>query len=83
MYLLEMLLRMLKFLLFHESTEVKKDVSLIDGYENGKHGGYGNEGSLCEAFFLFRDNGECFFSFVSLRNRQSDEETCVNGGGNV
>ena len=51
MYLLEMLLGMLKFLLFHESTEVKKDVSLMDGYENGKHGGYGNEGSLCEAFF--------------------------------
>ena len=74
---------MLEFILFHESTEVKKDVSLIDGYGNGKHGGYGYEGSLCEAFLLFRDNVECFFSFVSLRNRQSDEEACVDGGGNV
>jgi len=25
--------------------------------------------------FLFRDNAECFFSFISLRDRQSDEET--------
>ena len=29
--LLEMLLGMLEFLLFHESTEAKKHVSLIDG----------------------------------------------------
>ena len=64
-------------------TEVKKDVSLMDGYENGKHGSYGNEGSLCDAFLLFRDNAECFFPFISLRDRQSDEETCVDGGGNV
>ena len=41
--LLEMLLGMLEFLLFHESTEAMKDVSLMHGYENGKHGGYGNE----------------------------------------
>ena len=34
-------------------------------------------------FFLFRDNTECFCSFVSLRDRQSDEETCVDGSGNV
>jgi len=45
--LLEMLLGMLKFLLFHESTGVKKGVSLMEGWENGKHGGYGNEGSFC------------------------------------
>jgi len=67
----------------HESTEVKKDVSLMDGYENGKHEGYGNEGSICHAFLLFRDNAECFFSFVSLRDRQGDEETCVDGSGNL
>jgi len=72
-----MLLGMLEFLLFHESTEVKKEISLMNGYENGKHGGYGNEGSLCDAF-LFRDNAERLFSFVSLRDRQSDEETCVD-----
>ena len=77
---LEMLLGVLEFLLFHESTEVKKDVSLMDGYENGKHGGYGNEGSLCDAFLLFRDNPECFFP---LRDKQSDEETCVDGSGSM
>ena len=81
--MLEMLLSMLEFLLFHESTEVKKQVSLMNRYENGKHGGYGNEGSLCDAFILFRDNAECSFSFVSLKDRQSDEETCVDGSGNV
>ena len=70
-----MLLGMLEFLLFYESTEDMKDVSLMHGYENGKHEGYGNEGSLCGVFLLFRDNAECFFLFISLRDRQSDEET--------
>lgn len=61
----------------------------------GKHGGYGNKrrtrvicqdlrreerGSLCDAFMLFGDKGECFFCFVSLGDRHSDEETCVEGG---
>ena len=78
-----MLLGMLELILFHESTEVKKEVSLMDRYENRKHGGYGNERSLCDAFLLFRDNVEFFFPFVSLRDRQSDEETCVDGSGNV
>ena len=54
------MLSILEYLLFHESTKVKKDVPLMDGYENGKHGGYGNGGSLCEAFLLLRDNTECF-----------------------
>jgi len=75
--MLEILLGMLECILFHERTEVKKDVSLMDGYENGKHGDYGNEGSLCDAFLSFRDNAGCFFSFVSLRDIQSDEETRV------
>ena len=35
--------------------------SSMGGYENGKHGGNGNEGSLCDAFILFRDIAECFF----------------------
>jgi len=78
-----MLFGMLEFLLFHESTEVMKDVSLMHGYENEKHEGYGNEGSLCGVFLLFRDNTEGFFSFVSLRDKQSDEETSVDGSGNV
>ena len=73
----------IEFPLFDESTEVKKDVSLMGGNENGKHGGYGNEGSPRDAFLLFRDNAECFFPFVSLRDRQSDEETCVNRSRNV
>ena len=55
----------------------------MDGYENGKHGGYGNEGSLCDELLLFRDSAGCFLSFVSLRDRQSDEETCVERSGNV
>ena len=80
--MLETLPGMLEFLLFYENTEVKKDVSLMDGYENGKHGGYGNEGSLCDAFLLFRDNVGCFFSFASLRERQSDEVTCLEEGEN-
>jgi len=71
------------FILFHESTEVKKDVSLMNGQENRKHGGYGNEGSLCDAFLLFRDNAELSFSSVPLKDRESDEETCVDGSGNV
>ena len=75
-----MLRGMLDFLLFHEKTEVKGDVSLMDGYENGKHGGYRNEGSLCDAFLLFRAAQDV--SFSSLRDRQSDEETCVEGSGN-
>ena len=33
------MLEMLEFLLFHESTEVMKDVSLMHGYENGKYEG--------------------------------------------
>jgi len=37
---LGMLLGVLGFLLFHGSIDVKKDVSLMEGYENGKHGGY-------------------------------------------
>ena len=78
-----MLLGMLEFLLFHESSEVMKDVSLMHGYGNREHRSYGNEGSLCGVFILFRDNAECFVSFVSLRDRQSDEETCVDGSGNV
>ncbi|PUU81283.1 hypothetical protein B9Z19DRAFT_1077472 [Tuber borchii] len=78
-----MLLGMLLFLLFHECAEVMKDVSLMHGYENGKHRGCRNEGSLCGAFLLFRNNTECFFSFVSLRDRQDDGKTCVDGSGNV
>ena len=48
--MLEMLLSLLEFLLFHECTEVMKDVSLMHGYENGKHEGYGNEGGTCGVF---------------------------------
>ena len=54
----------------------------MNGYVNRKHGDYRNEGTLCDKFILFRDNAEWFFSFNSLRDRQSDEETCVEGSGN-
>ena len=46
--LLEMLLGMLVSL-FHGRMEVMKGVSLMHGYENGKHQGYGNE----RKFFLW------------------------------
>jgi len=61
--LLEMLLSMLGFLLFHESTEVMQDVSLTHRYENGKHKGYGNEGSLSGVFLLFKDKAGCFLPY--------------------
>ena len=67
---------------FHQGTEVKKIVSLMNGYVNRKHGGYGNEGNLCDVFIMFRYNAECFFSSVSLKDRQNDEATCVAEGGN-
>lgn len=57
---------MLDFLLFHECLKVKKVVSLMNEYANRKHGGYGNEGSLCDSFSLFRDNGERFFLLFFL-----------------
>ena len=78
-----MLLGMLEFLLFHERTEIMKDASLMHSYENGKREGSRNEGSLCGVFLLFRDNAEYFFPFVPLRDRQSNEEACVDGSGNV
>ena len=60
------------------------DVSLMHGYENGKHEGYENERKFLWCIsFCSRDNAECFFPFVSLRDRQGDEETCVDGSGNV
>jgi len=51
---------MLEFLLFHESTEDVKDVSLTDMRMESIEG-YGNGGTLCDAFLLFRDYAECFF----------------------
>ena len=59
-----------QFLLFHESTEVIKDVSLMHGYENGKHEGYGNERNV-------------FLPFLFLKDRRSEEERCVGGGENM
>ena len=41
-----------------------KDVSLMHGYENGKHEGYENERKfLWCIFFCLRDNAEYFLSF--------------------
>ena len=49
------------FILFHESMEVMKDISLMHGDENGKLEGYGNERKFfVECFLLFKDNAECF-----------------------
>ena len=56
-----------------------KDASLMHGYENGKHGGYGNERKFFveRFFFCLRIMQNVFFPFVSLRDRRSEEETCV------
>ena len=53
--LLEMLLGMLVSL-FRGRMEVMKGVSLMHGYENGKHQGYGNERNffLWCVFLLFK-----------------------------
>ena len=56
-----MLLGMLHFILFHECTEARKVISLMNEYVNRKHKGYGNEGTLCDAFILFRNNAQSFF----------------------
>ena len=47
-----------------------RDVSLMHGYENGKHEGYGNERNV-------------LFPFVFLKDRRSEEETCVDGSENM
>ena len=46
-----MLLGILEFLLFHKSTEVKKDVSLVHGYENGSMEATGMKEVFVEYFF--------------------------------
>jgi len=51
---------------------------------NGKHVGYGNEGSfllLCISFV--QGLHKMFISFVSLKGGQGDKETCVERSGNV
>ena len=59
--------------------------SLIHGYENGKHKGYGNERKFFVVFFFcLRDYTECFLSFCFFwgidkeRRRQvwMEVETC-------
>ena len=51
-----------------------KDVSLMHGYENGKHGGYGNERKLLSCvFFCSGITQKVFFPLVFLRDRRSDE----------
>lgn len=80
--LLEMPLGMLEFLLFHESTEIKKDISLIHGYENGSMEATGMKEVFLQHFFCSGTQNVSLF-FVSLVDRQSDEEPCVYGSGNV
>ena len=62
-----------------------KDASLMHGYDNAEHGGYGNERKfIVECFFFcLRIIRNVYFPFVSLRDRRSEEETCVDGSGNV
>ena len=44
----------------------------------------GMKGKFCGVvFFCLRITQKVFFPFVSLRDRRSDEETCVYGSGNV
>ena len=62
-----------------------KDVSLMHEYKNGKHEGYGNKRKffLWSVFFCLRITQNVFFPFVSLRDRRSEEETCVDGSGKM
>ena len=60
------------------------DVSLIHRYQNRKHDGYGNERKFLWCIsFVQGITQNVSFSFVSLRDRQGDEETCVGGSANV
>jgi len=72
------------FLLFHQRTEIKKDV-FIDGWigqvESIKATGM-KEVFFCYTFLLFRDN-RVFISFVSLKDRQGDKEAFAERSGNV
>ena len=44
----------------------------------------GTKGSfLWSVFFCLRITQNVFFPFVSLRDRRSEEETCVDGSGNM
>jgi len=52
------------FLLFHERIEVMKDVSLMHGYENGKHEGYGNERKFLWCVFVLFKGQHRMFSFL-------------------
>ena len=77
-----MLLDMLDFLLFHESTEVKKSCFTDEWICQQEVWRLQKRGGFCGAFGLFGDGAELFFSFVSLGDRQSVEETCVVGSRN-
>ena len=46
----------------------------MHGYENGKHGGYGNERKLMPCvFFCLWITQKVFFPFVFLSDRRGDE----------
>jgi len=72
------------FLLFHQRTEIKKDVFInewIGQVESIKATGM-KEVFFCYTFLLFRDN-RVFISFVSLKDRQGDKEAFAERSGNV
>jgi len=72
-----MLLCMIEFLLFHESTGGIKDISLMPRYE-----GYRNE-SKVSWYIPSVPAITLNFSFISFRDTQNDEETWGNGSGKL
>ena len=92
MIVLEMLLGMLEFLLFHETTEVKKDVSLKEGrrMERMETMGMKEEHELNIGwkeevfgmhFYCSRITQDISF-FCLFRDKRSGDETCVEGSRN-
>jgi len=72
-----MLLCMVEFLLFHESSGGMNDISLMPKYE-----GYRNERKLSGSM-SFVQGIRLNLSIISFQDTQNDEETCGNESGKL
>jgi len=72
-----MLLSLVEFVLFHETSGGMKDTLLNPRYE-----GYRNERKVSR-YISFVQGITLNFSFISFRNTQNDEETCGNKSGKL
>lgn len=90
--MLEMLLGMLEFLLFHQSTEVEKDVSLKEdrrmegmeamGMKEEHELDIGRKEEVLEMLFYCSRITQDISFFCLIRDKRSGEETCVEGSRN-